>query len=30
MPDTSEMSQDELDTWSDINNPNNDAYLGDD
>ena len=25
MPDTSDMSQEELDTWSDINNPNNDA-----
>ncbi len=30
MPDPSEMSQDELDIWSDINNPNNDDYLGDD
>lgn len=27
MPDTSDMSQDELDTWSDINNPNNDADM---
>ncbi len=29
MPDPSEMSQDELDIWSNINNPNNDDYLGD-
>ena len=28
-PDTSKMSQNELDLWSDINNPNNDDYLGD-
>ncbi len=29
MPDTSDMSQDELDVWSDINNPNNDADMDD-
>lgn len=29
MPDTSEMSQAELDVWSDINNPNNDADMDD-
>lgn len=29
MPDPSEMSQDELDIWSDINNPNNDADMDD-
>ncbi len=28
MPDTSSMSDEELDLWSDINNPNNDGYLG--
>lgn len=27
--DTSDMSQDELDTWADINNPNNDADMDD-
>jgi len=27
MPDTSSMSQEELDRWSDINNPNNDADM---
>ena len=27
MPDTSSMSQEELDHWSDINNPNNDADM---
>lgn len=27
MIDTSDMSQDELDLWSDINNPNNDADM---
>lgn len=29
MPDTSEMSYEELDLWSDINNPNNDADMDD-
>lgn len=29
MPDSSDMSQDELDVWSDINNPNNDADMDD-
>ena len=29
MPDTSNMSQEELDLWSDINNPNNDADMDD-
>ncbi|MCQ8879345.1 hypothetical protein NQT69_15155 [Pseudoalteromonas shioyasakiensis] len=29
MPDTSDMSQSELDAWSDINNPNNDADMDD-
>ncbi|MCD8475817.1 MAG: hypothetical protein LRY40_04535 [Shewanella fodinae] len=29
MPDTSDMSKDELDLWSDINNPNNDAGMDD-
>ncbi|EGU42611.1 hypothetical protein [Vibrio splendidus] len=29
MPNPSEMSQDELDIWSDINNPNNDADMDD-
>ena len=29
MPDTSDMSQGELDEWSDINNPNNDADMDD-
>ena len=28
-PDTSKMSQDELDLWSDINNPNNNADIDD-
>lgn len=27
---TSNITQDELDVWSDINNPNNEDYLGDD
>ena len=27
MPNTSNMSQEELDHWSDINNPNNDADM---
>lgn len=27
--DTSNMTQDELDTWSDINNPNNDSDMDD-
>jgi len=27
MPSTSDMSQEELDVWSDINNPNNDADM---
>ncbi len=27
--DTSNMSQDELDIWSDINNPNNEADMDD-
>nr|WP_165375131.1 hypothetical protein [Malaciobacter halophilus] len=27
--DTSDMSQEELDVWSDINNPNNDADMDD-
>jgi len=27
--DTSNMTQDELDTWADINNPNNDADMDD-
>jgi len=27
--DTSSMSQEELDLWSDINNPNNDADIDD-
>jgi len=29
MPDSSDMSDDELDVWSDINNPNNDADMDD-
>ena len=29
MIDTSDMSQEELDVWSDINNPNNDADMDD-
>ena len=29
MPDTSSMSQDELDLWADINNPNNGADMDD-
>ncbi len=29
MPNSSDMSQDELDVWSDINNPNNDADMDD-
>lgn len=29
MPDTSSMSDEDLDLWSDINSPNNDGYLGD-
>ena len=29
MPDTSTMSDGELDLWSDINNPNNDADMDD-
>lgn len=29
MPDSSDMTQDELDIWSDINNPNNDADMDD-
>ena len=29
MPDTSDMSQAELDIWSDINTPNNDANMDD-
>lgn len=29
MPDTSSMSQEELDLYSDINNPNNDADMDD-
>ena len=29
MPDPSEMSQEELDIWSDINNPNNDSDMDD-
>lgn len=29
MPDASEMSDEELDLWSDINNPNNDSDLDD-
>ena len=28
-PNTDNMSQDELDLWSDINNPNNDANMDD-
>lgn len=28
--DTSSMSQEELDLWSDINNPNNDEYIYED
>ena len=28
-PNTDDMSQDELDLWSDINNPNNDASMDD-
>ena len=28
-PNTDNMSQDELDLWSDINNPNNDASMDD-
>lgn len=28
-PDTDDMSQEELDIWSDINNPNNDADMDD-
>ncbi len=27
-PDTDDMNQEELDVWSDINNPNNDADIG--
>jgi len=27
MPDTSDMCQEELDQWSDINNPNNDSDM---
>ncbi len=29
MPNSSSMSDDELDLWSDINNPNNDADMDD-
>ncbi len=29
MPNTNDMSNDELDLWSDINNPNNDADMDD-
>tara|TARA_B100001109_G_scaffold194744_1_gene161334 strand:- start:12141 stop:12389 length:249 start_codon:yes stop_codon:yes gene_type:complete len=29
MPDTSDMTKDELDLWSDINNPNNEADMED-
>ena len=29
MPDTADMCQEELDQWSDINNPNNDADMDD-
>jgi hypothetical protein len=29
MPDTSSMSKEELDLWSDINNPNNTADMDD-
>lgn len=29
MPDTDNMSKDELDLWSDINNPNNEADMDD-
>lgn len=29
MIDTDDMSQDELDLWSDINNPNNDSDMDD-
>ncbi|MBE0364092.1 hypothetical protein PULV_a1647 [Pseudoalteromonas ulvae UL12] len=29
MPDTSTMTDDELDLWSDINNPNNEADMDD-
>jgi len=29
MPDTSNMSQEELDNWSDLNNPNNDYDMDD-
>lgn len=28
-PNADDMNQDELDTWSDINNPNNDADMDD-
>ena len=28
-PNTGDMSQEELDLWSDINNPNNDATMDD-
>ncbi|WP_193220272.1 hypothetical protein [Desulfoluna spongiiphila] len=28
-PNTDDMSQEELDLWSDINNPNNDADMDD-
>lgn len=28
-PDSSNMNQEELDLWSDINNPNNDADMDD-
>jgi len=28
-PDTDDMNPEELDTWSDINNPNNDADMDD-
>ena len=28
-PDTSDMSQEELDLWSDISNPNNEADMDD-
>ena len=29
MADTEDMSQDELDLWSDVNNPNNDSDMDD-
>ncbi|MDE1236851.1 hypothetical protein [Vibrio aestuarianus] len=29
MPNPSDMTQEELDIWSDINNPNNDADMDD-